>query len=124
MNKLKYIFYIICALVGFVQNVNAQASKKPIDGVIAVVGDHIILESDVDKFYFESKIKDADMSNVSRCQILGSMLENKMFAHHAVQDSLVVTDDEVNGVIDNQFDRMVEQVGSLDEVVKFYKKIL
>lgn len=122
MKLFKNIGLLACLLVASVHNSFAQSAPKPIDGVIAVVGPHIILESDIDKVYLEAKMKQSDMSEVSRCQILGSMLENKMFAHHAVQDSIVVTDAEVNEVIDQQLDRMVEYAGSIDNVVKMYKK--
>ena len=122
MNLIKHIGLLACVLFACVQKNFAQVKQKPIDGVIAVVGPHIILESDIEKFYLEGKMKQSDMSEVTSCQLLGSMLENKMFAHHAVQDSLVVTDQEVNDYIDGQFDRMVEYAGSLENVVKMYKK--
>lgn len=122
MNLFKHIGILACLFLTTLHHSFAQPKDKLIDGVIAVVGPHIILESDIEKFYLESDIKQADMSEITPCKLLGSMLENKMFAHHAVQDSIVVTDQEVNDYIDGQIDRMVEVTGSLDYVVKMYKK--
>ena len=45
-----------------------------------------------------------------------------MYAHQAIQDSIVITDSEVNSYMDQQIDAMVEQVGSLDKVIAFYRK--
>ena len=46
----------------FVYNLQAQ-EKKRIDGVIAIVGDHIILDSDIDKGYAEAKAVGADVND-------------------------------------------------------------
>ena len=54
--------------------------------------------------------------------MLGSLLENKLFSHQAIQDSLIVTSEEINARLDEQIDLMVEQVGSIDNVVKYYNK--
>lgn len=122
MKLIKRIGLFASLVLATIQVSTAQSNKKPLDGVIAVLGEHIILESDIDKVYLEAKANDADMSDVPRCQILGSMLENKMFAHHAVQDSIVVTDAEITEIVDGQIDRMVEQAGSLENVLNFYKR--
>jgi peptidyl-prolyl cis-trans isomerase SurA len=39
-----------------------------------------------------------------------------------IQDSIVVTDAEVKGMVEDRLSYMVEQIGSLDKVVKYYKK--
>jgi peptidyl-prolyl cis-trans isomerase SurA len=45
-----------------------------------------------------------------------------LYAHQAIQDSIVVTDAEVKGMMEDRLNYMVEQIGSLDKVVKYYKK--
>jgi peptidyl-prolyl cis-trans isomerase SurA len=54
--------------------------------------------------------------------MLGKLLEDKLYAHQAIQDSIVVTDAEVKGMMEDRLSYMVEQIGSLDKVVKYYKK--
>lgn len=105
----------------FVYNLQAQ-EKKRIDGVIAIVGDHIILDSDIDKGYAEAKAVGADVNDKPRCFFLKALLENKLYAHQAVQDSLVVTDVEINDFIEQQTDQMVESTGSMENVLKIYNK--
>ncbi|WP_372474569.1 peptidylprolyl isomerase [Capnocytophaga sp. ARDL2] len=120
--KKSNILFLLCSFVLGNIFVFAQPSKKTIDGVVAVVGSHVILESDIDKMFLEAEVKQSDMSNFTRCQVLGSLLENKMFAHHAVQDSIVVSDAEINSIVDNQLDRMIEYYGSVENAVKMQKK--
>jgi peptidyl-prolyl cis-trans isomerase SurA len=96
--------------------------KQKIDGVIAKVGDYIILDSDIDKSYLEISSQGGSVKDITRCQMLGKLMEDKLYAHQAVQDSLKVTDSEVKSMMEEQLSRMVEQIGSMDKVVKYYKK--
>lgn len=96
--------------------------KEKVDGVIAVVGDYIVLDSDIDLEYIQLKAQGVDTKNITRCELFGKQLEDKLYAHQAIQDSIVVTDAEVNSYMNEQLDAMIEQVGSLEKVIKFYKK--
>jgi len=100
----------------------APYKKQKIDGVIAKVGDYIILDSDIDKSYLEITSSGGSVKDITRCQILGKILEDKLYAHQAVQDSLKVTDSEVKSMMEERLSYMVEQIGSMDKVVKYYKK--
>ncbi|WP_230978966.1 peptidylprolyl isomerase [Flavobacterium supellecticarium] len=99
-----------------------QTPKKKIDGVVAVVGEYVVLDSDIDKTFVELQAQGIDIKNITRCEMFGKLLEDKLYAHQAVQDSIVVTDQEVHDFMNSQLDQMVEQVGSIDKVVKFYNK--
>ena len=72
--------------------------------------------------FIQLKAQGVDIKNITRCELFGKQLEDKLYAHHAIQDSIVVTDEEVYSYMNQQLDAMVEQVGSLDKVVKFYRK--
>lgn len=98
------------------------SKKLKIDGVIAKVGDYIILDSDIDKSLLEITAQGASTKDITRCQILGKIMEDKLYAHQAVQDSVKVTDSEVKSMMDERLNYMVEQIGSMDKVVKYYKK--
>ena len=100
----------------------AQAPKEKVDGVIGVVGDYVILDSDIDLEYIQLRAQGVDTKDITRCELFGKQLEDKLYAHQAIQDSIIVTDEEVNSYMDQQIDAMVEQVGSLDKVIAFYRK--
>jgi peptidyl-prolyl cis-trans isomerase SurA len=56
------------------------------------------------------------MSNVRK------LLEDKLYAHQAIQDSVKVTDAEIKGVMEEKLDFIVGKIGSMDKVVEYYKK--
>ena len=106
-----------------VANTAAPSGKKlKIDGVVATVGDYIVLDSDIDKGFLEITASGGSAKDVSRCQVLGRLLEDKLYAHQAVQDSVVVSDAEVKGLMDERLSYMLEQIGSMDKLVKYYQK--
>ncbi|MFV8370368.1 peptidylprolyl isomerase [Flavobacterium sp. LB2R40] len=96
--------------------------KQKIDGVIATVGDYIILDSDIDKSYLEISTQGGSVKDITRCQMLGKLLEDKLYAHQAIQDSIVVTDAEIKGMMEDRLNYMIEQIGSLEKVIQYYKK--
>lgn len=97
--------------------------RLKIDGIIATVGDYIILDSDIDKQMFDAENSGNDMSLITRCSMLGSLLEQRLYAHHALQDSIMVSDAEINSLMEEKIDGMLEQTrGSMADIVKLYKK--
>jgi peptidyl-prolyl cis-trans isomerase SurA len=99
-----------------------DATRYKVDGVIATLGDYIILDSDVDKAYLELASQGQQTQNVTRCQMISSLLEDKLYAHQAIQDSIQVSDEQVRDRMGKQIDYMVEQLGSMDKVVAYFKK--
>ncbi len=97
-------------------------NKLKIDGVIAKVGDYIVLDSDIDKSYLEISSQGGSIKDITRCQMLGKLMEDKLYAHQAIQDSLKVTDSEVKSLMEERLNYMVEQIGSMEKVVQYYKK--
>ncbi|WP_367181450.1 peptidylprolyl isomerase [uncultured Lacinutrix sp.] len=94
-----------------------------VDGVSAVVGDYIILESDIDKTFLQLKAQGGDPSVISRCQLFGKLLEDKLYAHHAIQDSIVINDAEIRSYVGQQLEQIKQQVGGdMQQVLDFYKK--
>ncbi|MBP6557099.1 MAG: peptidylprolyl isomerase [Flavobacterium sp.] len=96
--------------------------KKKVDGIIATVGDYLVLDSDIDKAYLELSSQGQSTKDISRCQMLGSLLEDKLYAHQAVQDSIVVKDEEVKEKMSEQIAYMEEQLGSMEKVIQYFKK--
>ena len=51
--------------------------KQKVDGVIATVGDYIILDSDIDKSYLELSSQGNSIKDITRCQMLGKLLRSE-----------------------------------------------
>ena len=73
----------------------AQSPKNKIDGVAAVVGDYLILETDIDRALVELKSQNVDTKNVTRCQLLGKLMEDKLYVSQAIQDSIKISDNDI-----------------------------
>lgn len=100
-----------------------QSNKKiKVDGIIATVGDYIILDSDIDKSFLELSSQGQSVKDITRCQMLGKLLEEKLYAHQAIQDSIVIKDEEVKEKMNEQIAYMVEQLNSMENVIKYFKK--
>lgn len=93
-----------------------------LDGIAAVVGDYVILDSDIEKTLIDLKSQGASTEDITHCQLLGKLMEDRLYAHQAVQDSLLVSDDQVNSTSDRQIQQLVAQIGSIDKMLKYYKK--
>ncbi|UGS24292.1 peptidylprolyl isomerase [Flavobacterium channae] len=115
--KLLYTLFLITSTVVF-----AQTKKEKVDGVVGVVGDYVVLDSDIDLDFITMRAQGVDTKNITRCEVFGKQLEDKLYAHHAIQDSIIVTDAEVNSYLNEQLDAAVEQIGSMEKVVKYYNK--
>ena len=103
-------------------SIKPKGQKQKIDGIIATVGDYIILDSDIDKSYLEMSSQGNSVKDITRCQMLGKLLEDKLYAHQAIQDSIVVKDEEIKKMMEDRINYMVEQIGSVEKVVQYYKK--
>lgn len=96
--------------------------KFKVDGVTAQVGKYIVLDSDIDRKYIQIEQQGFSTSDISRCELLGTLMEEKLYAHHAIQDSVIIPDAQVNATTDQQIQYMLAQFNSEEQVLKFYKK--
>ena len=96
------------------------SQRIKLDGIAAVVGDYVILDSDVEKTLIDLKNQGATDADVNRCSLLGKLMEDRLYAHQAVQDSILVSDDEVNSRNDQYIQQFVQRLGSMEKVLEFY----
>ena len=97
-------------------------NAKKVDGVAAVVGDYIILDSDVPREREQIIASGGSVEGITDCQLLGKLLENKLYAHHAIQDSIQVSDAEVRQEVEHTIQQFLLQKPDINELVKFYKQ--
>ncbi len=121
MKPISVLFFLLVTSAG-IQAQDALASRIKIDGVSAVIGDYVILDSDVDKTILEMESQGIDVRGISKCQLLGKLMEDKLYAHHAIQDSLEVNVEEVYSTVDQIIDNFTQQLGSIEKVLEFYNK--
>ncbi|WP_366519380.1 peptidylprolyl isomerase [uncultured Dokdonia sp.] len=116
------IILFVCQPLLAQDSITNSFTKFKVDGVAGVVGEYLILESDIDKFLFDIKSQGQSTVDITPCQVMGKLLEDKLLAHHAIQDSIVVNDAQVNSEVDQLIDRFIQIRGSEQKVLEFYKK--
>lgn len=113
---------LVEAAVDIKKDTTNNFKKIKLDGISAVVGDYVILDSDIEKTMIDLRSQGASTADITKCGLLGKLMEDRLYAHQAVQDSILVSDDEVNATSERQIQSLVSQVGSMEKVLKFYKK--
>lgn len=121
-NKLIVLTIIITGLVSI--NVWSQSTQNDpsnqfkIDGVAAVVGDEIILNSDVERDYIQALAQGFEIEN--RCDFMENILVEKLLLTKAKEDTLInITNDQVDRRVDATVQRFLMQ-GSEDEILTYF----
>ena len=99
-----------------------STQRMKIDGVAAVVGDFVVLDSDIDKQFLQLEQSGVSTKDITRCQLFGKLLEDKLYMHHAIQDSLEVNDVEIRSNVDQQINAFAQQIGSMEKLIAYYNK--
>lgn len=100
--------------------VSLQAQKNKIDGVDVVIGKNVVLSSDIAKFKLDIEQRSEGKIKISDCEMLERLMLQKLLSHHAVVDSVVVTEAEVNSSVNRNVAYFTQQFGGTDKMVKAY----
>jgi len=122
-NNLKYIsmkYNILLAFLFILTGINAQERVK-VDGVAVVIGDNIVLDSDLKKFKQELEQRmEGKPVDITDCEILEEIMLQKLIAHHAVIDSVEISEAEINEEVERNISYFTQQLGSMEKVVAMY----
>lgn len=116
-------FFLIISFVLFAVSSKAQ-EPQVIDRVVAVVGQNIILQSDIEAQYMQLRLQGGIQGSASsiRCEILEDLMFRKLMLNQAEMDSITVTDEQVNAEVDRLVRYFISQLGSQENLEKYYKK--
>lgn len=116
-------FFLILSFILFAVLSRAQESQV-IDRVVAVVGQNVILQSDIEAQYIQMRLQGGIKGSASsiRCEILEDLLFRKLMLNQAEMDSITVTDEQVKSEVDRLISYFVSQLGSQENLEKYYNK--
>jgi len=122
MNKYKILIIVFLSLS--ITKFYSQEKRIKVDGIAAVVGDQIVLNSEINQLKIQLKQQGIDTKNLDDCKILERLLQDKLLLLEAQKDTLIkVTDKEIESTVNQQIDYMKNQMGgSLEKVLEFYNK--
>ncbi len=101
-----------------------MAQPKPVlaEKIVAVVGDKIILKTDIDNSLLDMQRQGIEAPPNVRCLVLEQALGVKALVLQAEKDSLPVTDEEIDADIENRIRYFISQYGSKDELERIAGK--
>ena len=114
MNKIYY--FLLLTLTSF------SLSAQSIDKIEAVLGDEIVLTSEIESQYLQYLSQGNIKSNEIRCQIVEDLLFQKLLVNQAKLDSLVVSNDEVEDEVNKRLSYFETQLGSVQKVEDYFGK--
>ena len=107
------------------QSDSTSAPKgKVLDQVVAVVGNTLILESDIENQYLNYRMRGSinGTEEDMKCEILESLLYQKLMVAQAEVDSIEVNKAQVSAELERRLSGFINQFGSQEKLEKYYGK--
>ena len=108
MKKIITLSLVLC----FITSAFAQSAKVVADKILGIVGDRIILYSDIKNTIADAERGGDSIPQNAHCYLLEQALVSKVLMLQAEKDSLPVTDDEVESDLENRIRRYINMYGS------------
>lgn len=120
--KFKLFFSVALMFVSLA----SFTQPKPVvaDKIIAVIGDKIILKSEIENNILDMQRQGVELPPNAECLLLEQSMGVKALVLQAEKDSLPVTDEEVEGDIDNRIRYYIQQYGGKAELEKVAGKTI
>lgn len=120
----KKIFLLLGISIFIASSAFAQPAKVVADKIIAVVGDKVILKSDIDNTITDMQRQGVEVPHNARCLSLEQAMGIKALVLQAEKDSLPITEEEVAADIDNQVRYFIGAYGSKEKLEEISGKSL
>lgn len=99
---------------------SAQAQNELVgitDRVLAVVGKNkIVLQSELEAQFLQMKLQDPNINDSLKCSLLHQMIIQKIMVEQAERDSLLVSEEDVNGTLENRIRHYMRQFGTKEKL--------
>lgn len=94
-----------------------------IDRITGIVGDQIILQSDIENQYLQLKAQGYTGSEEKvKCSIFEDQLAQKLLLNQAMVDSIEITESQVEMEMDRRMQMFINQIGSEKQLEDYYNK--
>ena len=122
MYTIKRTLTAISLLFAGIMTAQAQPKKVVADKIVAVVGDRVILQSDIRNSIEDAKRQGSTVPEGAECMLMEQALISKVLMLQAEKDSLPVTDEEVEAELDQRVRHFINQVGSQQALEEYAGK--
>jgi peptidyl-prolyl cis-trans isomerase SurA len=118
---MKKIAFLIAGIFLIIANSYAQQGKL-IDEIVGVVGENIIMESEVEIEFEQLKKEMPDISDSVKCDVLKQQLVSKLMLTKAQLDSIELSEERVDAELDKRIRYFSSQFGGEKAMEEFYGK--
>lgn len=98
------------------------AQPQSIDKIVAIVGDKAILLSEVETQVLQMEQQTTSKDPNLKCNVLEDIIIQKLLLNQAEKDSVVVSDDQVDGELSKKIRYFVGQIGSIEKLEAYLGK--
>lgn len=111
------IWFLLSSVVSIV-----FAQNNMIDGVVWIVGDEVILKSDVEEQRLRMQYEGTRMQGDPYCLIPEQIAIQKLFLHQAKIDSIIVSESMVYSQVEARMNYFISEIGSKEKMEEYFKK--
>jgi peptidyl-prolyl cis-trans isomerase SurA len=118
--NIRFGFLVVVGLIFSILSANSQIL---VESVAAIVGSEEIYLSDIENGVLDARMKDNRTPvDEIRCRVFQELLISKLFVDQARIDSVVVTDDAVEGDLNMQINDAIRKAGSEKILEEYFHK--
>lgn len=99
-----------------------EENRIVIDEIVAVIGTKMVKLSDVERSLDNLRANGIPVTDATRCEAMESLMVSALYELQAEEDSIVVSDAEVEGELEARIKYFVDQIGSREKLEEFYGK--
>jgi peptidyl-prolyl cis-trans isomerase SurA len=107
---------VVCFVLALTAVVQAQPQKVVADKITAIVGDRIILHSDIQNAMLDIIRQGGAVPENGTCLLTEQAIVSKLLMLQAEKDSLPVTEEEIEAELDQRMRYYISQLGSKEAV--------
>ena len=107
----------VALLVLVVSSATYVHAQESADKILVIVGkNRIILQSELETELMQARQMNPALGDSEKCLILQQMITRKMLVEQAERDSVMVSDDDVEGTLDNRVRYFMQMYGSKEKL--------
>ena len=121
---MKKIVWAVTALILALAPAAAQQYEGVVDKSVALVGNDIIMLSDIEAEAQMMRARGLTVDRAARCEILENFLVSKLFLTQAKFDSLAVNDAQVSASLEQRVNEILSTLGGEQKTEEYFGKPL
>jgi peptidyl-prolyl cis-trans isomerase SurA len=112
----KQILFLLLINCFGLKAIAQTSTKKNIDKIVVIVGDHVALQSEIDQVILETAQAGREVSDSLDCEVVDGILAKYLLCEQAARDSVMIADEEVEANLDNRIRYMESSYGSAEKM--------